>query len=218
VSVETEAEAPAPPQRHNLAWVGASWALLLCALVMAAAMLVGGEYRSSASSLESAIAAGRVDAVQVEGGNRVDRGVRGGAIVQWREGLVARYAETQRPIDLSGVDVAYRDLSSFTTFKSWRVPGWVVPLGVLLFIVPLAFIIGGPQPSRATRWAWFWLVWTAWPLGVAAFLVLSGRLGVLPPRRPGRRLTGGWAFLLSFVLGGALTMAAAAILGPLGLV
>jgi hypothetical protein len=38
-------------------------------------------------------------------------------------------------------------------------------------------------------------------VGAVAFLMLSGPFpGTRPPRDPGRRLTGGWAFLLGMVL------------------
>ena len=58
-------------------------------------------------------------------------------------------------------------------------------------------------PERATRWAWFWLQWN--PVGVLAFLLLSGPVPGVPAPRPGaRRLTGGWAFLLSLLLGGGV--------------
>jgi hypothetical protein len=43
------------------------------------------------------------------------------------------------------------------------------------------------------------------PVGVPAFLILSGRTPPLPaPRIGARRLTGGWAFLLAAVISSAL--------------
>ena len=50
------------------------------------------------------------------------------------------------------------------------------------------------------------------PLGGLAFLLLGGSTAVLRPARPQRRLTGGWAFLLSIVVGAALSAAGAAVL------
>jgi hypothetical protein len=83
------------------------------------------------------------------------------------------------------------------------VPGWVALLGLAAWFGSWLLIIGGPQPWRATRWAWAWLASIGAPVGLLAFLLLGGPLGVGRPRNPARRLTGGWAFLLALVvLGG----------------
>jgi hypothetical protein len=62
----------------------------------------------------------------------------------------------------------------------------------------VAFLINGPEPWRATRWAWFWTI--ANPLGVIgclAFLLLSGPIPMLPASKiDARRLHGGWAFII----------------------
>ena len=85
----------------------------------------------------------------------------------------------------------------------WRVPD---PIGIVAFVLHLAglgLLVAGPQPWRATRWAWFWLLLP--PVGSIAFLLLSGPTAGMPaPRNPHRRLTGGWAFLLSLPLSGAV--------------
>jgi len=82
-------------------------------------------------------------------------------------------------------------------------PPGVEPLGVLRlagWCAALALLLGGAEPLRATRWAWFWLLTVPY-VGVPAFLLLSGPTPGLPGPRPGRhRLTGGWAFLLSVLL------------------
>ncbi len=84
------------------------------------------------------------------------------------------------------------------------VPGWMAVAFVLLWLTSLVLLVEGPRPWRATRWAWFWL--SPVPFGVLLFLLLSGPL---PWRRwatepVGRRLTGGWAFLLTLVLSSVL--------------
>jgi len=90
------------------------------------------------------------------------------------------------------------------TVLGWQVPGWIVLAHALAWLVTLAFLINGPEPWRATRWAWFWII--ANPLGAIgalAFLLLSGPTPLLPAARPGgRRLHGGWAFLLATVVSG----------------
>lgn len=83
------------------------------------------------------------------------------------------------------------------------VAGWLV---FVASAATLLLLIGGPQPWRATRWAWFWLALPVAPLGLLAYFLLGGPLGVARPRHPNRRLTGGWAFLLALVFfGGANT-------------
>ena len=69
---------------------------------------------------------------------------------------------------------------------------------ILLWVVGFGVLLAGPQPWRATRWAWFW--WITNPIGVAAFLLLAGPLvRRTQPANVNRRLTGGWSFLLAIV-------------------
>jgi hypothetical protein len=84
------------------------------------------------------------------------------------------------------------------------VPTGVVAAALLLTLCGVGLLVAGPEPWRATRWAWFWLVLTS-PFVSVLFLLLSGPTVAVPgPRNPRRRLTGGWAFLLSLPLMGAL--------------
>lgn len=74
----------------------------------------------------------------------------------------------------------------------------VLPL-VLAWLTTMWLLVSGPEPYRATRWAWFWL--SAPPMGLLAFVVLSGPTPGLGVRRPvDRRLRGGWAFVLGLLL------------------
>lgn len=88
------------------------------------------------------------------------------------------------------VDVTVRDdvLRSGTT---WYIGGFAG-------VAALAWLVLGPQPRLATRWAWFWLAGGV-PLRWLAFVVLEPvpLWRRAPLLAPGRRLTGGWAFLLS---------------------
>jgi hypothetical protein len=86
----------------------------------------------------------------------------------------------------------------------WQVPGWLAFEPLIVGLGTLALLINGPEPWRATRWAWFWFI--ANPVGVAgiiAFLLLSGPTPLIPsPRVGGRRLHGGWAFIIATVAAG----------------
>ena len=86
----------------------------------------------------------------------------------------------------------------------WRVPVWLSLTAVAIGLGHLVVLVRGPRPYWATRWAWFWLSWGY--VGAAVFLLLSGPAPGLPaPREGSRRLTGGWAFLVSAVLGTGTT-------------
>lgn len=97
--------------------------------------------------------------------------------------------------------------------RGWQVPGWVAVLGLVVFLGTLGLLVRGPEPHRATRWAWFWLLGLAAPLGTLAFLFLGGATSFRPtPARKEGRLTGGWAFLLSFLIGSAVATFGSVIL------
>jgi hypothetical protein len=88
------------------------------------------------------------------------------------------------------VQVTRVDRPRFTgEVGSWRVPGWVGLLAFMLCVSVLCLLGAGPQPWRATRWAWFWLLLLVPWLTVPGILLLGGSTGLLPPRRRAR-LTG----------------------------
>jgi hypothetical protein len=92
--------------------------------------------------------------------------------------------------------------------SSLEVLGWRSQLGSLGFLALAAWVGGffliasGPEPWRATRWAWGWLYVFGAPVGIVAYLLFGGPLGVGRPVDRTRRLTGGWAFLLALVFFG----------------
>lgn len=220
------ADWPAPARRFG-------WALFAAWIVLLVAVVFLGERSSSRADLEDAVASGEVTSVEVYGG--LPEGARGYARVElhWRDGPFAYYVElgeakprpraprgeTNLPIVRPGVvdrlvasnedlEVERRSDSGppfSASFLAWQLP-WPLALGgPLLVLVTLGLLIVGPQPWRATRWAWFWIQGIAAPLGMLAYLVLGGPTGLSrPPRPEARRLTGGWAFLLTFVVSSAL--------------
>jgi hypothetical protein len=80
--------------------------------------------------------------------------------------------------------------------------GWMAWVLIVVFLSTLVLLVLGPEPWRATRWAWFWLLTSAAaPLAAVAYLVLAGPTSLVrPPREGNRRLTGGWAFLIASVV------------------
>ena len=90
-----------------------------------------------------------------------------------------------------------------STVWGLRVPAWLGALALVSAAVSLFSLVRGPEPWRATRWAWFWLMSN--PLGLSAYLLLAGPTpGIARPSPGGSRLRGGWAFLISSVIGTAL--------------
>ncbi len=101
------------------------------------------------------------------------------------------------------------EISGYSQIAGWRVPDWAIPVAILIWLAVIVILVNGPEPRFATRWAWFWLlICPLSPLSIVAFLVLSRSLrptdGSTGP--VGRRLTGGWAFLLAFVVLGGVTL------------
>lgn len=101
------------------------------------------------------------------------------------------------------------EIAGYSQIAGWRVPDWAIPVAMFIWLGAIFVLINGPEPRFATRWAWFWLlICPLVPVVVVAFLALSR------PLRPtgeqtgpvGRRLTGGWAFLLAFVVFGGVTL------------
>jgi hypothetical protein len=195
-------------------------------------MFVSGERASTFGHLEGLVVAGEVSAVEVVGEPLpADSLGYAGIEVRWREGWVLRSASvtqatnerqaakalraTGAPVVIGSIEDHLRVLDPdvtltrgerrSTTFEMGGIsgPGW---LGLFYLVLLAATLVlnGGPRPWRATRWAWAWLVLLVPPYGIAAYLVLGGPTGLLRPRDPRRVwLTGGWAFLLALVLGGA---------------
>lgn len=92
----------------------------------------------------------------------------------------------------------------------------LVPLATLGPFAALVLLITGPQPRRATKWAWFWIGLVVPPLALAFVLLepvpLWSREG--RPRRAAPRLTGGRALLYALVLSFVAQLAAAWVLLP----
>jgi hypothetical protein len=218
----------------NVVAAVSGWLLLVACVGLLLTGLVEGERPSTYGELRQAVAAGDVDEVVVTGGMAGGYRGRQGVTVHWREGIFRHQARVveqhpQRgtatragvPVvysvedDLTGVAVERRphDFPHYTVVYGWRLPQWTSVATFVVALTGLLLLIGGPQPRRATRWAWFWLMSLAPPVGFLAFLLLSGVLSPRPRAGLGRRLTGGWAFLLSVVVGVAFSSGVTAVAG-----
>ncbi|WKN50721.1 hypothetical protein [Nocardioides sp. Arc9.136] len=216
-----------------LAWVA----------VLAAAFVVG-ERQSTLGELREAVATGDVHEVAMTEG--IGPEGRGFAVVtvHWREGLAnrttdvvearpRRKAPQQRGEHVTGVvtgELATRlraidpDLevhradrpSTEATVLGYRLPGWAALLPLVAGLGTLLLLIGSPEPWRATRWAWFWLMFLATPVGVTAYLLLAGPTPGVPEPRPGaRRLHGGRAVAWGLVALVGTSVLASAVGGAL---
>lgn len=213
-------------------WTAAGRLLVLLWLVVTLAVLTVGERRSDLGSLHGGLADGSVKQVEVTGlpRNGVSGGfatVRLG----WETRFLNRYTEilvvspggSERPTNSEdlpvvvgdpvavleelqpGVEILREEFWAGTSFEAagWSLRGRASIFVGPLWLITLLLVMSGPQPWRATRWAWVWVVLAAPIVGVLAYLLLGGPLGAGRPAHRARRLTGGWAFLIAvFVLGG----------------
>lgn len=222
----TTATAPADPGTRRWSLTRAVASMLLVGWVVALVPLsTGFEREVSYDRLQRDLRSGEVEAVTLGGDllgreeygyseivlswsrgwwsyrTRVEQ-VRGGADVQVPDGsatitgsVAAALHELDPEVVVSRGGSPAR--STFTVMDQ-EVPG---VLGVALFgllLVTLGLLIGGPQPRRATRWAWFWLLVP--PFGCLAFLLLGGAVTGREHRPGEQRLQGGLAFVLVVVL------------------
>ena len=202
-------------------------------LVVAVAV---GERSSTLERLDAAVAAGDVDAVSVAGGMPPRGRGFATVQISWRQGLLARTTEVievRRPGAAAGqgtrgttttlvnesvaehlgairpdvaVDRRAQDGGWHADMLGFALGGRLALALLVLWLVTIGRVTGGPEPWRATRWAWFWLLGTPLvPLVAVAYLVLAAPTpGLPPPRDPARRLRGGWAFVIAVVLNSVL--------------
>lgn len=162
--------------------------------------------------LFNALARGDVTSLTVE---RPGAGtVTGQLLVHWDGGLRPAYShyaystttDLGGPVDgveqiLEAVEHSPADVAVVMETASLLPSGLQLHVGGLGWLAALLLLIGGRQPRLATKWAWFWF-FVHLPVAPLAFVLLEPtpmwRTDVQPARP--RRLTGGWAFLLSWLL------------------
>jgi len=82
----------------------------------------------------------------------------------------------------------------------WRVATWVALVAFLWSAPVVITLITAPEPRRATRWAWFWLMLGTGPFALMLYPLVGLPRAGQPSDATGRRLTGGWAFLIMVLL------------------
>ena len=121
-----------------------------------------------------------------------------------RQVVTADVGETLRTLDPGVRVVAETMRDTGQELAGWRVPGWLPWAALVLWFAAVALLTNGAQPWWATRWAWFWALVSpaaAAAVAVPLFLLVSGPPpGVPESTSSGRRLTGGWAFIVIFLV------------------
>ncbi|KRC92800.1 hypothetical protein ASE25_05735 [Terrabacter sp. Root85] len=206
------------------AWRRVRYGLLVACFVLLGCGLLLGSAPSTFGDLRAGVMSGAVDEVHVSGG--LPSGATGYSTVSltWREGGRNRFAEVVEvsdPTAASPSEVGAREVVTENVAETlrrlgdvhivtdtwrdpgqklagWRVPGWLPGVGFVLWLATVALVSNGEQPWWATRWAWFWALFSpAAVVAVPLFLLVSGPPpGVPESASSGRRLTGGWAFIL----------------------
>lgn len=229
--VNVETAVVAPPD-HAVRWRRLRYGLLVAAAILLGSGVVLGSAPASFGDLEAGVSAGRVDEVQVSGSLPPGATGYATVSLAWRDGGRNRFAEVVQvsdPATSSPGDVGSRELVTQNVEKTlraldpnvrivsnawpdtgqelagWRVPGWFTGAAFVLWFAALWLLVNGPQPWWANRWAWFWTFITpAAVVAVPVFLLISGPPpGIESDGRTGRRLTGGWAFLIMCFVGPA---------------
>lgn len=228
MAIATAAPEAAYDEWRTRRWRLTGLAFALAWLVVAATLGLAGEKRSDLPTLEASIADGSVTHVEIVG-FRDYANWQGStrATLRWHGALVSRFVEVEvdtRPgpttstsvdrivgdpadhlrADVPGLEISWSEPRSGTVLEwhDWRGPGWAGLLGFGAWFGTILLAGNGPEPWRATKWAWIWVTLSGGPIGCLAYLLLGGPLGLWRPRDLSRRLTGGWAFLLSLVLFG----------------
>ncbi len=225
--------APTPVPTRPLGGVGDGLgraALVVAAVAVAVAVGLLGTHPASLDDLRTAIASGEVHDVRVTG--TLPQGASGytTAYLRWSDGGFDRLTTVRQvsspdqgdgaaDVVVGSIDRNLREAQGVSVLRivhddsarptggsmfGIELPSWVVGGALLVWALAVLLLVMGPEPSRATRWAWFWLlVSTFAPLTTLLFLVLGE-----PSQRPsggpaGRRRFGGVrAFALMLLVGG----------------
>lgn len=227
------AERPALQKQANQ-WRQLRFALLAGVAVAVILITTLGAAPATFTDVKAGIATGRVDEVRIVGGLSPQSTGYAHVVMFWRDQGRQRYAEVVQQSDIAapppaqfpetehvigsieeplralggdGMRIVKTESSpSGFTVAGWQVPRWLGWMILLIWLGALLLLRRGADPWWGTKWAWFWALLSPLSLlTVPAFLLLSGPPpGVPQYSEPGRRLSGGWAFLLVGALSSAI--------------
>ena len=228
-------------RRPEFTWRHVRWSLLVGVLALAVLGRVFGAASATLAELKADLASGQVTQVRLTPGLPDGASGYTTVEVVWRDGDIRRYtklieqsdATVEPPSSQSSNEVVVGKVAEVLTattggtpsvtqvsdvdlsvnFWGWHIPRWLTWFIAFEAVGSILLLICGPEPWWATRWAWFWLGVTALaPLALLGFLAMSGPPpGTGSVAEPGRRLRGGWAFLITLVFGPLLAGAAGQI-------
>lgn len=181
--------------------------LVAVGLLLVWAQTAGGPVERSTGDLLTDLAVGEVTSLTIE---RPDpRSVASGeAEVQWttdgRTFWATYWSSTMPGEEDEGLTIlaAARDAGVPVQSEPFAVVERddAGPARSAVALAALLVLVLGPEPRLATRWAWFWLAVAAAPVWLVFVLLEPVPLWSRSPRPVRRRLTGGWAFLVSVTL------------------
>lgn len=126
-------------------------------------------------------------------------------LVCWVGALVAIVHLGERSSSRATLESHAASGSSSSDILGWEVTGWLAVAPFALWFLSMVMLALSHTTWRATRWAWFWLCLMP-PVGPVGYLVLGGPTGIGgKPSDGAKRLTGGWAFLIMVLVGGAFS-------------
>ncbi len=214
----------------------ARWVLAALLPLLVVALVVVGERPRTLDDLQQAVRSGDVTSVRIAGRLDPGETGFAQQRASWRDGLLRGTVDvlhapagtdpsgtglggtTTTPVVREDLGAVLRALAPDLRVEreqgvdaggevmGWRAPTALVLLWLVGALATLWLLVNGPQPQRATRWAWFWVLGT--PVGALAFLLLSGPTPGLPAPDPSaRRMTGGTGLVVGLLLSAVLPSA-----------
>lgn len=144
---------------------------------------------------------------QASSRSQLDQGLSDGSADE-RTGRVVGDVDSQLRHYDPDVQITHRkDVTglSGTVVFGWQIPAALALLTAFVWALTIGSLVNGPEPRLATKWAWGWGLVSPVTLLVIPLYLLTAAPWRGGSRAPsGKRLTGGWAFLLLVVCAGGI--------------